>query len=122
MLIDIYLEGLFYIYAIGIWALMKTKEDIYMNEVRCIEVPKNVGYVKLGFVVNQKELVYYAVSIVKNPILWRVFVTDPNGVITVKNGRPEDYMIGDIEFIVSNERVIMSVMETSETYILIWGN
>lgn len=65
---------------------------------------------------------YYAVSIVKNPILWRVFVTDPNGVITVKNGRPEDYMIGDIEFIVSNERVIMSVMETSETYILIWGN
>ena len=36
-----------------------------MSEVRCIEIPKNVGYVNLMFVVDQEPL-QYNVSIIKN--------------------------------------------------------
>lgn len=88
-----------------------------MSEVRCIEIPKNVGYVNLMFVVDQEPL-QYNVSIIKNSDFWGVIVTDPNKVSTIKTG--DSHRISDIEFDVDGETFTMTVINEAETYIIIW--
>lgn len=88
-----------------------------MSEVRCIEIPKNVGYVNLMFVVDQEPL-QYNVSIIKNSDFWGVIVTDPNKVSTIKTG--DSHRISDIEFEVDGETFTMTVINEAETYIIIW--
>lgn len=90
-----------------------------MSEVRCIEIPKNVGYVNLMFVADQdQEPLQYNVSIIKNSDFWGVVVTDPNKVSAIKTG--DSYMISDIEFEVDGETFTMTVINEAETYIIIW--
>ena len=89
-----------------------------MSEVKCIEIPKNVGYVNLMFVVDNKPL-QYNVSIIKNSDFWGVIVTDPNKVSTIKTGNL--YIISAIEFKVDGKTFTMTVIEEPETYIIVWG-
>lgn len=90
-----------------------------MSEVRCIEIPKNVGYVNLMFVADQDQKpLQYTVSIIKNSDFWGVVVTDPTKVSTIKTG--DSHMISDIEFEVDGETFTMTVINEAETYIIIW--
>lgn len=89
-----------------------------MSEVRCIEVPKNVGYVNMVFIVDEKPLIYN-VSIIRNSDFWGVVVTDPNEISTIKTGNLEQTIAG-IEFEVSGEIFTMNVVEDLASYLIVW--
>lgn len=91
-----------------------------MSEVKCIEIPKSVGYVNLIFAADDpyRKALRFNVSIIKNSDFWGVIVTDPNKVSTIKTG--DSHRISDIEFEVDGETFTMTVIEEPEIYIIIW--